>query len=86
MPKLNELRITLTWKQITRFMVIIAAVVGGYYQLLKDIRTAMEEPRPPITRVEFDLKFENTALELDHLKADLARLEDELEEERNENP
>jgi hypothetical protein len=72
---LDDWKITLNLQQIIKIAVVIAAVVAGYYKLLQDIETAMREPSPPITREEYNLKFENTTTHLMHLKERIQHLE-----------
>jgi len=83
MPPLDQIKITLTWKQIVRIIVVCATVVAGYYKLLNDIEVAQREPVPEVTRAEYDLKFEVVAEKLKHLEEDGARREKELDRLRD---
>jgi hypothetical protein len=72
--------ITLNWQQIVKIFSIIALAVAGYYKMLNDIERAMREPRPPISREEYNLKFENTATHILYLKEKVEHLEEEVHE------
>ena len=57
MPNVGEeTKISMNVKFFGSLLVIIALGIGGYYSMLADIKEAAGLPKPPISRVEFELK------------------------------
>ena len=83
MPSVEQLKITITWKQGLKLLSLVAFVVGMYYKLLSDIEVATREPVAEVTRTEYDLKFELVAEKLKTLDAKLNQQDREILRLRN---
>jgi hypothetical protein len=57
MPQIGDnTNISMNLKFLISIFVVVALGIGGYYKIIGDIKEAAGLPKPPVTRVEFDLK------------------------------
>jgi hypothetical protein len=78
MPTLDQFKITLSWQQIVKILSLSVVVVAGYYKMLNDIEAAARLPEAEVTREEYNMKFELTANQLQHIHEDVEKLEQEV--------
>lgn len=84
--ELNEnTGITVDVKTLVGIAVGIAAAVGLYYTLMKEIEVAKELPAPTISRTEFDLKDQmirdavmNTQKQVEEISHDVKIIDERL--------
>jgi len=73
----DNTKISMNLKFLISIFVVISLGIGGYYKIIGDIKDAAGLPKPPVTRVEFDLKTNRYA----ELIKDLQEANIELEED-----
>ena len=83
----KETKLKLSLETIISLGVVLVSITTVYLTLKADIATAMEMPKAPIERVEFDLRIEaignqvlNNGAQLSEIKAQLDKLEKRLYE------
>jgi len=85
LPTLDNLKLTLTWKQIVTGVMALAGAIAGYYGLKGEIREAMDSPRPPVTEEQFLWKTGANATHIDYIQKELEEIDERLDKlEENE--
>jgi len=80
-------KLKLSLETIISLGIVLVSVTTVYLTLKADVATAMEMPKAPIERVEFDLRIEaignqvmNNGAQLEEIKAQLDKLDKRLYE------
>ncbi len=75
----------LSLKTLIAIGITVAAAVSSYMTLQADIQVAMDEPKPPVTRTEYELQTEmmdkailETKKDISEIKKSIDKMEDRL--------
>ncbi len=75
----------LSLKTLIAIGITVAAAVSSYMTLQADIQIAMDEPKPPVTRTEYELQTEmmdkailETKKDISEIKKSIDKMEDRL--------
>ena len=75
----------LSLKTLIAIGITLAAAVSSYMTLQADIQVAMDEPKPPVTRTEYELQTEmmdkailETKKDISEIKKSIDKMEDRL--------
>ena len=79
----------LSLKTLIAIGITVAAAVSSYMTLQADIQVAMDEPKPPVTRTEYELQTEmmdkailETKKDISEIKKSIEKMEDRLFQSR----
>jgi hypothetical protein len=79
----------LSLKTLIAIGITVAAAVSSYMTLQADIQVAMDEPKPPVTRTEYELQTEmmdkailETQQDISEIKKSIEKMEDRLFNQR----
>jgi hypothetical protein len=72
-------KFTIDLKVLIQVVVIVASAVAMYFSLKAEIKEAARLPQAQITRIEYDMKFKNSADEIIRLIDKIEKLEAELD-------
>ena len=81
MPKktlTEHITIDLTLKQWIYVVGLLAALIGGWFDLKSDIKNAAESPEAEVTRLEYEMKFINMAGRLIELDRRITKIEEKV--------
>ncbi len=79
----------LSLKTLIAIGITVAAAVSSYMTLQADIQVAMDEPKPPVTRTEYELQTKmmdkailETKQDISEIKKSIDKMEDRLFNQR----
>ena len=79
----------LSLKTLIAIGITVAAAVSSYWTLQADIQLAMDEPKPPVSRTEYELQTEmmdkailETKKDISEIKKSIEKMEDRLFNQR----
>ena len=75
-----ETKFTLSLKEMVAVAIGLASLVGMYYTLQAQITTAMELPKPEVSKIEFQYKDELVRSTIDNIQSDVTNIKDDVNE------
>jgi len=80
----DNTKISMNLKFLISIFVVVALGIGGYYKIIGDIKEAAGLPKPPVTRLEFDMKTDRYAELIKAMQEDLVDKDEEIKKIRED--